>query len=325
MFKIFYDSLFRPKNIVDHVDEKSNSKFVGYLILTLLLIVLPIFLINIFSNKLSTGENKAIVEGIKAVEPIQYKIENNKLVYTGASITPKTQQFKINSKSISLTAFNSLTAIIIDTKTLSTDYIYFVFSTIDDQGLSSIGETCYVVSLKENGVDIIFHNGTKNVQGAENLSIWGNNSSGDKIIKSLPYSSKDVNFNYTEVTDKYLFSSNIYNFFSTIYDRLDTNYIITVSVFVIVNDIVNIIINMAILIVLLYAVFRIMRVSFGKIVKISFLCFTPYVLGVVLSRCFNSNLVMIIGEIVTFIYIYRTLRNYSLLKILQENNESKGR
>ncbi|MGM9899681.1 MAG: hypothetical protein ACI32E_03760 [Bacilli bacterium] len=319
MFKIFYDSLFRPKNIVDHVDEKSNSKFVGYLILTLLLIVLPIFLNNIFSNKLSTGENKAIVEGIKAVEPIQYKIENNKLVYTGASITPKTQQFKINSKSI------SLTTITFDTKALSTEYIYFVFSTIDDQGLSSIGETCYVVSLKENGVDIIFHNGTKNVQGAENLSIWGNNSSGDKIVKSLPYSSKDVNFNYTEVTDKYLFSSNIYNFFSTIYDRLDTNYIITVSVFVIANYIGNIIINMAILIVLLYAVFRIMRVSFGKIVKIAFLCFTPYVLGVVLSMCFNSNLVMIIGEIVTFIYIYRTLRNYSLLKILQENNESKGR
>lgn len=319
MFKIFYDSLFRPKNIVNHVDEKSNSKFVGYLILTLLLIVLPIFLINIFSNKLSTGENKAIVEGIKAVEPIQYKIENNKLVYTGASITPKTQQFKINSKSI------SLTNITFDTKALSTEYIYFVFSTIDDQGLSSIGETCYVVSLKENGVDIIFHNGTKNVQGAENLSIWGNNSSGDKIVKSLPYSSKDVNFNYTEVTDKYLFSSNIYNFFSTIYDRLDTNYIITVSVFVIANYIGNIIINMAILIVLLYAVFRIMRVSFGKIVKIAFLCFTPYVLGVVLSMCFNSNLVMIIGEIVTFIYIYRTLRNYSLLKILQENNESKGR
>lgn len=319
MFKIFYDSLFRPKNIVDHVDEKSNSKFVGYLILTLLLIVLPIFLNNIFSNKLSTGENKAIVEGIKAVEPIQYKIENNKLVYTGASITPKTQQFKINSKSI------SLTTITFDTKALSTEYIYFVFSTIDDQGLSSIGETCYVVSLKENGVDIIFHNGTKNVQGAENLSIWGNNSSGDKIIKSLPYSSKDVNFNYTEVTDKYLFSSNIYNFFSTIYDRLDTNYIITFSVFVIANYIGNIIINMAILIVLLYAVFRIMRVSFGKIVKIAFLCFTPYVLGVVLSMCFNSNLVMIIGEIVTFIYIYRTLRNYSLLKILQENNESKGR
>ena len=321
MFKIFYDSLFRPKNIVDHVDEKSNSKFVGYLILTLLLIVLPIFLINIFSSKLSTGENKAIVEGIKAVEPIQYKIENNKLVYTGAGITPKTQQFKINSKSISLTA----TAITFDTKALSTEYIYFVFSTIDDQGLSSIGETCYVVSLKENGVDIIFHNGTKNVQGAENLSIWGNNSSGDKIVKSLPYSSKDVNFNYTEVTDKYLFSSNIYNFFSTIYDRLDTNYIITASVIVIVNNIGSIIINMAILIVLLYAVFRIMRVSFGKIVKISFLCFTPYVLGVVLSMCFNSNLVMIIGEIVTFIYIYRTLRNYSLLKILQENNESKGR
>lgn len=319
MFKIFYDSLFRPKNIVDHVDEKSNSKFVGYLILTLLLIILPIFLINIFISKLSTGENKAIVEGIKAVEPIQYKIENNKLVYTGAGITPKTQQFKINSKSI------SLTAITIDTKTLSTDYIYFVFSTIDDQGLSSIGETCYVVSLKENGVDIIFHNGTKNVSGAENLSIWGNNSSGDKIVKSLPYSSKDVNFNYTEVTDKYLFSSNIYNFFSTIYDRLDTNYIITASVIVIVNNIGSIIINMAILIVLLYAVFRIMRVSFGKIVKISFLCFTPYVLGVVLSMCFNSNLVMIIGEIVTFIYIYRTLRNYSLLKILQENNESKGR
>lgn len=319
MFKIFYDSLFRPKNIVNHVDEKSNSKFIGFLILTVILLILPTFLINIFSSRLSIGENKAIVDGIKMVEPIQYKIENNKLVYTGSDLTPKTQQFKINSKSISLTAITT------DTKVLNTNYIYFTFSTNNDQGLSSILETCYVVALKEDGVDIIFHYGTKNISGAENLAIWGNNSSGDKVVKTLPYECKDVNFNYTELTDKYLFSSNIYDFFSTIYDRLDTAYIFTASFIMIANNVGSVILNMVILVILLYAVFRIMRVSFGKIIKIAFLCYTPYILGIVLSMCFGGNLIMIIGEIVTFIYIYRTLRNYSLLKLLQENTESKGR
>ncbi len=303
MFKIFYDSLFKPKNIVNHVDSEPKRKFIGFLILTLLLLIIPSSLINIFSNKFTNEENEKIIGEIKKVDPILYKIVDNKLVYTGSGPS-QVQHFIVDKNDISITSLN-----------MKVKCIYFLFSLdYDNVVLSNIEDTCYIVLLSEEKVDIIYHQGVKKVNGAVNLA--SNENSNDLVIKTIKYECSAVNFNYTEVEDKYLYSTNVYNFCSLIYNQLDTKYVMIMTLYVASNLVMNLLLSIVVTIAILGLFFRFMGVPFGKVIKITFLSYTPYVIGTLLSICFGSYLLSALGEMIALFYTYRTMKTYSLLKLL---------
>lgn len=305
MFKIFYDSLFRPRNIVNHVENEPKRKFIGFLLLTLLIISVPFILINVFSSKFSNNENELIISQIKSFEPIEYKILDNKLVYTGEGDAP-TQKVKIDKNSITLTISNA-----------NIECIYLVFSLNENQGLSSIEEASYVISLKENNIDVIYHPGNSKTSGSIDLAFNKNKES--KLIKQINYECGNLNFNYKEVKDKNVYSIGIYNFCNSIYKKLDTRFIIVTTLITIGYIVISLVVDLLITVALLSFFFRVLNVPFGKIIKISFLCYTPAVIATVLAFCFGSNFIAIIGEVISLIYTYRTIKSYSLLKLLTQN------
>ena len=310
MFKIFFDTLARPRHIIDHVDEKPAIKFIGFLILTAIILVLPSITLNLGSFHFPDDEQKLVINEIRKADDIEYKIENNQLIYTGTN-TQSNQTLKFENYAFLVT----LTSINIPTTT------YVVFSESGENYLKNIdNENAVIVLLTKNMVKIISHYKQPDKSGMTTLV--ATSSKEDRIIKEFKYDTYNVNFNKSE-ENKTVFENNIYFFCDYLYDQLKTKYLILSTSTLIIMIVRNLLISIATTLLITGLFFRFMGVPFGKMLKIVFLCYTPYVLGSALAVCFGVDFLAILGEVIALFYTYRTMKTYSLLLLLKKGVETR--
>lgn len=447
MFKIFYDSLFKPKNIINHIDNEPKRKFAGYLIFMLLLLIIPTMVLVILGCDYTNEENNLVVENIKVKEisennpiydkVIEYRIEDNELVYkdnkvSNNGIMELSIMENIEDANNSISQFVKIDGMMINLNEAKNSIkpLYFVFCLDETYDFQDILEESYVVFLKKNKMDFLLHTNSTNkiikkdleyncgnvnfnitkenkttfYKGINNFcnflyekldgnykiynnvieykieenrlvytgtnenklqyvrinsdavnlvalknkvksfylifSLKGNYSfeeinedcyaivleedkmklishsqKNDEIIKELKYECGNVNFNYLE-NDKYVFNNDVYNFCNSIYKHVNKDYVVYTVGFNILAMLVNLVISIGSVLLILGLFFRFMKVPFGKMVKITLLSYAPYVVGIILTIFFDSNIFSYIGEAIALFYTYRTMKNYSLLRLL---------
>ena len=239
MFKIFFDTLARPRHIIDHVDEKPAIKFIGFLILTAIILVLPSITLNLGSFHFPDDEQKLVINEIRKADDIEYKIENNQLIYTGTN-TESNQTLKFENYAFLVT----LTSINIPTTT------YVVFSESGENYLKNIdNENAVIVLLTKNTVKIISHYKQPDKSGMTTLV--ATSSKEDRIIKEFK-------------ENKTVFENNIYFFCDYLYDQLKTKYLILSTSTLIIMIVRNLLISIATTLLITGLFFRFMGVPFGK-------------------------------------------------------------
>ena len=138
MFKIFYDTLARPREIVNHVDNKSKGKFIGFIILLILLLVIPYFISQIEAYNFSSEEARNVSYYMLDSEPVEYEIKEGRLSYTGSG-DPVVSNVKVDKDTI----------LLIDLP------VYFVFS-LDGSNYDVNKENAYIILFKETEIEILY-------------------------------------------------------------------------------------------------------------------------------------------------------------------------
>lgn len=301
MFKIFFDTLVRPRDIVHHVDEKPKRKFVGFLILLILILVIPTFIMQIFSFTFTNQETEKIVTTLKKEEPIPYQIKDGKLIYTGNG-DPVVRSVKLDK----------------DIVELATLPVYLVFS-LNGENYQVNDTTAFVVVFGEENLKIITRIATSN-QGAVAVS---SGKKGEKTIVTLSYKNLDVNFNYQEVSDNRYFMG-IYHMGNHVYQKVKWGIIATNALFSISVNVASFVMSMIFTVALIGLLYRFMGIPFKKILKITILCSTPYVLFYLIAFLYQMNTIAILGEILSLIYTYYTMKRYSLKKIIDNHGGNRN-
>lgn len=304
MFKIIYDTLVSPKKIANHVDEKPVRKFIFFLILMVLLAVAPVFFAQADIISFSNDETKAIVKEMKYQQPVKYEIKDGKLIYTGEG-EAEVRSFKISK----------------DTFNMSVLPVYIVFS-LDGSGYKINNEAAHFVILKENEIELrycpkAYVSDKPNGGGTLLAGFTSAYNDEERVEKTIKYKDLDVSFDLSKISEKELFV-NVFLVGDKVYDSLKWGIILSNSLYSITSIIVSYISTIALTILLLLLLFRFYGVRFKKVLKICFLCCTPYVLFNLLGYLYNMSLFMYIGELFTIIYIYRAMRQYSLLNVINQ-------
>lgn len=302
MFRMLVDTLISPKAIAYHVDEKKKRRFVEYILVLVVLLMIPTILSLNKVVTFSNDETTSITTSFKASDAVLYKIEKGKLIYTGDG-TSKTQSVKIKNADF-----------------LLTDLPVFVCFSLDGAGYEVNDETGYVILFKETEIKIIYRP-YKKQEGAEKLFSVLDLFEKDveKTVKTISYDDLKVNFNYLESNSNTFFNE-IYETGEHIYSKLKLKIVLENAIYSLVSNVVNFVASTFFTVLLIRIFFRNLGISFGKTIKIAFLSSMPYVMCYLLGYLYNFMFLTYIGELITLAYTYRTLMYYALMK-KQEKGE----
>lgn len=303
MLSIIYDTLVRPSKIATHVDEKPFRKFLGFLVVMLILAVIPVFFAQSQSITFSNEEARVITRAFTQEQPITYEIKDGKLIYTGEG-EPEIRSYEFKENTFNMT----------------TNPVYVIFS-LDGSGYQINSDPAYMVIFKENEIELRYcpnpykasnENGGTLLSGISSLL-----EEKEEVVKTIKYEKLNVNFDTRVTTEKRLFN-NIYNIGNKIYGKLKWSLILGSAALSISYIIGSFISTISLTILLLFLLFRFYGVRFRKVIKISFLCCTPYVLFNLLGYLYNATFFIYVGEILTIYYIYKTMRTYALLNMMNQ-------
>lgn len=302
MFRLLVDALVSPKAIALHVDEKPKRRFVGFIIILVVLLMIPTVLAMSKTIEFSNTETEGIIASFKNNKEIDYQIKDGTLKYTGVSNAPR-QYLKIE-----------------DTEFLLTELpIYLVFS-LDGSGYDINDKTGYVVLFKEKELEIIFvpsqnNNGAEKLAGVTDIF---QKTPKEEVVKTISYDDLDVDFNYKNSSTNSYFLQ-IYSVGNHIYSKLKLRIILENSLISLVSNLIIFTASTFFTILLIKLFFRGIGVKFGKIVKIAFLASLPYVLCYVLAYLYDLYLLAYIGELISLFYTFRALSCYALMQKVNIN------
>lgn len=302
MFRMLVDTLISPKAIACHVDEKKKRRFVEYIFVLILLLMIPTILSLNKVVKFSNDETTSITTSFKANEAVLYKIENGKLIYTGEG-NSKVQFVKVKNADF-----------------LLTDLPVFVCFSLDGVGYEVNDETGYIILFEETEIKVIYRP-YKKQEGAEKLSgifdLLENNV--EETVKTISYGDLKVNFNYLESNNNVYFNE-IYAVGEHIYSKLKLKIVLENALYSLISNVITFVSSTFFTVLLIRIFFRNLGVSFGKTIKIAFLTSMPYVMCYLLGYLYDFMFLTYIGELITLAYTYRTLMYYALIK-KQEKGE----
>lgn len=303
MFKIFYDTLVRPKEIVNHVDSKSKGKFIGFIIILILLMIIPYFIAQIDGYSFTGQEAENIASYILGEKPLEYEIKDGSLIYTGSG-DANVRNVRVEKDEISLITLP----------------IYLVFS-LDGSGYEVNEENAYIAIFKEKEIEIIYRP-YKKVDGATKLSeidYYGMMYPEEETsLTKLSYENINVNLNYTSgYKDEYYL--NIYTVGSMMYNQIKWDLILDNALFTIIMNVVSFFMSIIITVIMASFLFRFMGLKFKTIFKIATLCSTIYVVGYLLGYLYNFQLISLIGEFLSIVYTYRVMKQYAIIKMTNHN------
>lgn len=296
MFKMLVDTLISPKAIAYHVDKKKKRRFVEYILVLVILLMIPTIISLNKAVTFSNDEASSIVTSLKKSDAILYKVENGKLVYTGIGES-KTQSVKVDNADF-----------------LLTDLPVFLCFSLNGAGYEVNDETGYIVLFQETKIDIIYRP-YKKQEGAEKLSGLLDIFDEDKeeIVKTIAYGDLNVNFNYLEST-KNIYFNQIYKVGKHIYNNVKLKIVLENALYSLIGNVINFVSSTFLTVLLIRIFFRNIGVSFGKTIKIAFLTSMPYVMCYLLGYLYDVMFLSYIGELISLIYTYRTLAYYALMK-----------
>lgn len=305
MFKIFYDTLARPREIVNHVDNKSKGKFIGFIILLILLLVIPYFISQIEAYNFSSEEARNVSYYMLDSEPVEYEIKDGRLSYTGSG-DPVVSNVKVDKDTI----------LLIDLP------VYFVFS-LDGSNYDVNKENAYIILFKETEIEILYrpfieveNDGSGNGDKIQlSSSIYDEMyPKEEQSLKTFSYGDLNINLNYNEgFKDEYYLR--IYNIGSLIYNEIKWDLILDTAVFTVLVNVVSFFMNVLFTAVIFKFLFRVLGLNFKTILKIAILCSTIYVVGFVIGYLYNLQLVSLVCEFLSMIYTYRVMKQYAILKL----------
>lgn len=303
MLKIIYNTLVRPSQIALHVDEKPFRKFLEFIVVMILLAIIPVFIAQSKSLSFSNDETKAIITEINKVQPIEYEIKDGKLNFTGEG-DPVVRYVKIDKNKFYLTSTP----------------VYIVFS-LDGSEYEVNEEKAYIVILKEKELELRYCPEALKKSNSSGGTLMAGFSSlikeEERVVKTISYGELKANFNVTKTKELRLFND-VYNIGNLIYSKVKWGIILgnaSVSIGYIIGQYFS---TIFITMLLMFLLFRFFGVRFRKVIKISLLCCTPYVIFNLLGYLYGFSFFVIVGEILTVYYIYRTLRMYSAICIMNQ-------
>lgn len=308
MFRLLVDALVSPKAIAYHVDEKPKRRFVEFIFLLAVLLMIPSVLSLNSNIEFRNVEAEEIVSAFKHHSIIDYKIKDGKLIYIGSGNNTR-QYVKIENNNLLLTNLP----------------VYLVFS-MEGNNYNINDKTGYLIVFKENEMEIVYAP-SKNLEGATEvagLTDLLSKMEKEKVIKTISYDNLNVNFDYTASNNNSYFLQ-IYSLGSHIYNKLKLKIVLDNSLALLISNLMIFTASTFLTILLIKLFFRGMGVAFGKIVKIAFLASLPYVVCYVLAYLYNLTFLAYIGELVSLFYTIRALSSYALLQKLDKdggiNNE----
>ena len=303
MFKIIYDTLVRPSKIATHVDEKPFRKFLEFIVVMIILAIIPVFIAQSRSLSFSNDETKAIITEINEVQPIEYEVKDGKLIFTGEG-DPVVRCVKVEENNFYLTSTP----------------VYIVFS-LDGSEYEVNEEKAYIVILKENEIELRYCLEALKKSNSSGGTLMAGFSSlineEEKVVKTISYGELNANFDITKTSELRLFND-VYNIGNLIYGKVKWGIILsnaTLSISYIIGQYFS---TIFITMFLMFLLFRFFGVRFRKVIKICLLCCTPYVMFNLLGYLYGAQFFVVVGEILTVYYIYRTLRMYSAISIMNQ-------
>ncbi len=312
MFKIFYDTLVRPKQIVKHVDGSSKWKFFGFICLLILLLVIPSFVNQISAYSFSNQEAHNIVEYILDEEPLEYEIKDGKLLYTGDG-DADFRYVKIEKDEI-------LMAVI---------PVYLVFSLDSNEIIENkldevVEEDSYIAVFQESEIRLLFWPGKKtsndnnvNNDRVELAGLLDTLPTEKEELKKLSYDNISSNLNYEKVYEKYYYLE-VYKVGSLIYENVKWDLILETAFLSILLNVVSFFLTLIFDVILMGFIFRFMGLKFKTVLKIATLCSTTYVVGSVIGYLFGLSFVAYICELIPFIYTYNVMKQYTIIQMMSK-------
>lgn len=311
MFRIFYDTLVRPKTIVNHVDCK-KGKFIGFILILIILFMIPCVLAVNSYIKYTSDEALIMAQYILDEEPIEYEIKDGKMTYTGSG--------EESVRFVELPISNA-NAIYVQNPSLTVldKPIYLVFS-LDGLGYEVNKEEAYLIVFKESEIEIIYRP-YKVVDGA--VSTAGLNKQKldeEHTVKTISYGDLEMDFNYNNSYKKNYYLK-LYNVGNLIFNSFSKDLIVYEVISLLIDNVINFLGGILITVLLIGLIYRFKGVKFFKVVKIAILCSSVHVVGIVLANLYNIYIIGFIGEFLAFIYTCRVLRQYAIIKF---SNISRG-
>ena len=307
MFTIIYDTLARPSRIASHVDEKPFRKFLEFIVVMLLLALAPVIFAQAKSITFSNYETKQIINAINHEAPLQYQIKDGKMVYTGEGEN-KDRSFKFEANTFNMSAYP----------------VYIIFS-LDGTGYQVNTEAAHMVILKENEIEIRYCPEAYKASNSNGATLLAGLSSmfkeKEEVVKTIKYDKLNINFDKTVISEKKLFSD-IYTVGNTIYGKLKWGLIfnsVALSISYIAGSFIS---TIAISILLMFLLFKFFGVRFRKVIKIALLCCTPYVVFNLIAYLYDNSIFVYAGEILTIFYIYKSMRTYALINMMNQHGGS---
>lgn len=302
MFRLLVDALFHPKDIALHVDEKPKRRFVGFIAILVILLMIPAILSLSSRIEFSNVEAQGIASSFKNTQVIDYRIKDGKLEYTGLGNNTK-QYVKIEKTDFLLTELP----------------VYLVFS-LNGGGYNINDKTGYVVLFKESEIDIMYVP-AKKINSAEEVAGLNDilpKTEVEKVVKTISYDNLEVDFNYNNSTSNSYFLQ-LYSVGNHIYSKLKWKIVLENSLVLFISNLMVFTASTFFTILLIKLFFRGMGVAFGKIVKIAFLASLPYVVCYVLAYLYNLIFLAYLGELLSLFYTFRALSYYALDQKVNKN------
>lgn len=299
MFKIFYHSLTSPKKLAGDVDKKA-SKLIGFGIILLIIFTLPSILNLVmgygFTNDEATNIQEAFYE---YPETINYEIKDGKLSSTIDN--PYAQVLKVDSGSVALTSLP----------------VYLIFDMSGGPYQLPANEPSLLIIFTEDNYQLL------EVSTATN-SLWGNYGSTPssepviREIKTFDYADLAINFSDGKAAYTREFMLDIFAIGNTIYRKLAFKVLSIESLVVFGMNIGSFVFSTLFTAFLISLFYRFMGIRFCVILKIVFLTSTFFVVGSLLSFMYNSYIMSLLTEIISFVFAIRVVKIYSLNKIIEK-------
>lgn len=299
MFKIFFHSLTSPKKIAEDVNQKA-SKLVGFGIILLIIFTLPSIL-NLVLGYGFTNDEAIKIQDVfyNHPESINYEIKEGKL--TSTIDNPEVQILKIEAGSIALTA----------------NPVYLIFDIEGLQFSLPSNDPAILIVFTEDGYQLI-------EVSSPLASLWGNYGTQNnsepvvKELKSFAYDDLTIDFSKGRTAYTREFMLDIYAIGNTIYQKLAFKVLTIESLMVFGMNIGSFVISTLFTAFLISLFYRALGVKFGVILKIVFLTSTFFVVGSLLSFMYNSYLMSLLTEIISFVFAIRVIKIYTINKIIEK-------
>lgn len=299
MYKKFKDCLFAPRNIADYINEPKRKTLL-YTIFLLFLYVLPMLIIIIFTANVSSSISKQFSEDFNGKE-IHYVVEENNLKKTDETVGV---EYVVSSLEFSGRIIKTV----------------FVFDLTNEQYMSDIeldNGTYLLLVFSQTNLDIKMINYENANSGPVDPGIeqLSNEERNELSLFNASYEQlklDSIDFTLANAGNEFLFSSEITSLVNSIYKYIKNKLLVVIILIIIFVGIGSYFLSVLFVAFLEKLFYGYLHLSFGKFLKATILCSTPYVICCIISSLTGFTILEVIGDLLMIIYVTKTITAYKI-------------